>query len=551
MNKKKNKKKSEKRSITHILQCMVKDRTLQVLIAILLITALIYARSYNQTFLFGWDDGEYITNPDIKNLSITNIGKYFSSFYLGMYQPIPVLTFALNIYLGGENPVGFHLFSILIHFINILLVFNLVKKLSGSNPAAILSALLLAVHPMNVESISWLSARSTGLFSMFYLLALSAYLKYIREGLKTSQLLLVLTFFITALFCKSMAATLPMVLVVLDFWEKRKVDKKMIFEKIPFFALSIIFGLISIRAAASFGHITVLEADYTLIDRMFLLSYGAAFYLVKLLIPVNLSAIYAYPDKTAGWLPAEYYLSLLLILLLAIGIFRLKRYRRETLLGVLFFLLSISMVLPLFWSRLFIVAERYVYLPYIGLFCIGGIWFNALLNNEIKIRTSTRTWILGVISVWILVFGISSFVRTSVWRDTRSLMEDVIDKKRSPADQAFAWFFLGNISDREGNNQQAIKNYSLAINMNPRHIQALNNRGIMLGIEGDFQGSLNDFNEAIHLKPDFAEAFYNRGIVYYRLNRQENACKDWQQAAYLGFGQAKEVLNNYCNKSGQ
>jgi len=523
------------------------SRVQWILLAILALTFLVYSRSLNQPFLYGWDDGEYISHPTIQNLSTENAGKYFSTFYLGMYQPIPVLAFAVNCHFSGDNALPYKLFNLLIHLLNVVLVFHLTRKLVRNEYAALAAALLLAVHPMNVESIAWLSARSTGLFTMFYLLALLSYQRYLDNGKRFKDIGITFAFFLLALFSKSMAATLPLLLFAMDAWHHRRFNRKVVLEKLPFFALSVVFGLISIRAAASFGHIEVLEADYNLLDRIFLLSYGVAFYLVKLLFPTNLSAIYAYPDKTAGWLPLEYYLSFVFLILVAYGIYRLRSYRRETLLGVLFFVLSISMVLPLFWSRLFIVAERYVYLPYIGLFLIAGVWLKALLEGGIKVPPATRNWILGIASAWVIVLTISAFSRTGVWQSTRTLMEDVIDKKRSPADQAFGWFFLGNVSDREGNIQQAIRDYSRALDHNPKHIQALNNRGIMKGNLGDFNGGLMDFTTATRLKPDYAEAWYNRGIVRYQLKQNQEACKDWQQAEKLGFRQAEVVLRMYCN----
>lgn len=523
------------------------NRTHLLLLTILLFTFLVYARSLNQPFLYGWDDGEYIGHPSVQNLTADNTGKYFSTFYLGMYQPIPVLTYALNYHFSGNNPLPYKFVNLLLHLVNILLVFILIRKLTGHEYSALAAALLFAVHPMNVESIAWLSARSTGLFTLFYLLALLTYLRYLREGYKLKYLGLTGIYFLLALFSKSMAATLPMLLFVMDAWHHRRFNRKAVLEKLPFFVLSVVFGLISIRAAASFGHIEVLEAGYTLLDRIFLLSYGVTFYLVKLLFPLNLSAIYAYPEKTAGWLPLVYYLSFVFLILLAYGIYRLRSYRRETFLGAAFFVLSISMVLPLFWSRLFIVAERYVYLPYIGLFLIAGVWLKALLEGGIKVPPATRNWILGLAGAWVIVLSISTFLRTGVWQSTRTLMEDVIDKKRSPADQAFGWFFLGNVSDREGNIQQAIRDYSRALDHNPKHIQALNNRGIMKGNTGDFNGGLMDFTTATRLKPDYAEAWYNRGIVRYQLKQNQEACKDWQQAEKLGFRQAEVVLRMYCN----
>jgi protein O-mannosyl-transferase len=517
------------------------------LLLIIVATLLVYSRSLNQPFLDGWDDGEYIGHPTVQNLSSDNVGKYFNTFYLGMYQPIPMLAFAMNYHFSGTKSAPYKLFNLLIHLLNVMLVFVFVKKLSGNSYAGLLAAVMLALHPMNVESNTWLSARSTGLFSVFYLLALLAYLRYLKSGQQYKNFALTFVFFLLALLSKSMAATLPMVLFVMDAWHHRQFSKAAILEKIPFFMLSVIFGLISIKAAASFGHIEVLETDYTFFDRLFLLSYGLAFYLIKLIFPVNLSAIYAYPEKAGAWLPTEYYLSFVFLALIAYGIYRLRTYRHETFLGFAFFVLAISMVLPLFWSRLFIVAERYVYLPYIGLFAVAGIWFKALLEEKMKAPTNTRNWILAVGAVWILFFGISSFVRTQAWQSTRALMEDVIDKKRSPADQAFGWFFLGNVSDREGHIQHAIRNYSRALDHNPKHIQALNNRGIMKGQTGDLNGSMMDFTTAIRLKPVYAEAWYNRGIVRYQLGQNTEACRDWQQAAAKGFVPAEAVLREYCN----
>ena len=517
-----------------------------LLSGLLVFTILLYSGSLRQTFLAGWDDGEYIDNPDIQHLTVENVGSYFSTFYMGMYQPIPVLSFALNHYFSGSDATPYKFFNLLLHLVNILLVYFLARSLRRNEYAALLAAMLMALHPMHVESIAWLSARSTGLFTMFYLLALLAYWRYLEHNFRFKYIFIAFVFFLFALFSKSMAATLPMVLFVMDAWRRRSINKAAILEKIPFFIVSVIFGLVSIRAAASFGHIEVLEADYHLFDRIFLLSYGVAFYLVKLIFPLQLSAIYAYPAKTAGWLPAEYYLSFLLLILVAFGIYRLRRYRRETFLGFAFFILSVSMVLPLFWSRLFIVAERYVYLPYIGLFLVAGIWLKALIEGEITMSPMIRTRILALAGAWLLFFAVSTYTRTGVWQSTRTLMEDVVDKKRSSADQAFAWFFLGNVSDRDGNMQQAERYYSRAIELNPKHIQALNNRGIMRGSLGDFNGSLQDFNYAISLKANYAEAWYNRGIIRYQTGQSPDACNDWHKAAQLGFSQAQNAIRNYC-----
>jgi protein O-mannosyl-transferase len=171
-----------------------------LLLALLVFTFLVYSPSLNQPFLYGWDDGEYIDHPTVQNISSENIGKYFSTFYLGMYQPIPVLAFAVNYHFSADNPLPYKLFNLLIHLINVALVFLLVRKLVKNDYAALFAALLLAIHPLNVESIAWLSARSTGLFTLFYLLALLTYLRYLQHGYKFKYIGFTFLFFLLALF---------------------------------------------------------------------------------------------------------------------------------------------------------------------------------------------------------------------------------------------------------------------------------------------------------------------------------------------------------------
>ncbi len=156
------------------------DRKIRLisLTAILLFTIIIFSNSIDSEILYGWDDGEYITNEDIQNFDVKKI---FSSYYLGMYQPLAVLSLSINYNLSEANPVPYHTTNLLLHLINIALVFLLFSRFSGRVEIPIIVTFLFAIHPMHVEAVSWIATRSSGLYSVFYLASLIFYLNYLQN----------------------------------------------------------------------------------------------------------------------------------------------------------------------------------------------------------------------------------------------------------------------------------------------------------------------------------------------------------------------------------
>jgi hypothetical protein len=514
------------------------------ILLILTFTSILYAGALRNDFMTGWDDGEYLTA--ISGEGVINVPEIFSSFHLGMYQPLAVLSMAINYKLSGAGPWAFILTNILLHLLNTFLVFRLSERwMKGWIPAAMV-AFLFAIHPMHVEPVVWISARSSGLYALFFLLGLIAYDKYTDQGYSLRQYLVVLLFFVLALFSKSMAATFPVVLLMADYLKKRQFKWGLLTEKIPFFAISIIFGLVAIRASASFGHITVLEQDYNLFQRIFLILYGISFYILKLFVPLNLSAIYAFPEISGGKLPAYVFSSVILLFAAIAAILYRRKYRREFISGGMFFLITIGMVLPLFWSRIFITADRYTYIPYIGLFMIIGRYAANLWETRHTMDKTTRRLALATSALLVIIMGVSTVSRITVWKNTPTLLSDVIDKKRSDADMAHGYFYLGNYYDAGNNAAEAMKYYDLSLSRNPSYLLALNNRGILKGKSGQISTAIADFEQAIRLKPDYAEAWYNRGIAYFQAGEPEHACADWKESARLGFAPARQAIVKYC-----
>ncbi|PKP45047.1 MAG: hypothetical protein CVT94_19120 [Bacteroidetes bacterium HGW-Bacteroidetes-11] len=516
---------------------------------ILIFTFILYSGALRNDFLSGWDDGEYLSDPSVSGEGPINTAAIFSNFHLGMYQPLAVLSFAINYKTSGAESWAFILTNILLHLLNTLLVFKLMERwMKGWIPAAIV-ALLFAIHPMHVESVAWISTRSSALYSLFYLSGLLVWDKYLEQGLQPKHYLLALLFAILALFSKSMAATFPLILFVVDYMKQRKFSLRLITEKLPFFVLSVIFGIVAIKASASFGHITVLEQDYSLVQRFFLIIYGVAFYLYKLIIPTNLSAIYAFPELTNGKLPVYVYAAALPVAALAAGIWFSGRHRREFVSGALFFLFAIGMVLPLFWSRIFITADRYTYIPYIGLFMLMARPITDLWNSRTTLDRSTLRLFFIASALVLITLSTATFWRIGVWKDTPTLLTDVIDKKRSDADMAHGYFYLANYYDGANNNEEAMKYYDLSLSRNNKYLLALNNRGIIKGKTGNTRSAIADFEQAIQIKPDYAEAYYNRGVALYQTGDKTAACNDWKQAVSLGFKPAAQAISLYCHEA--
>ncbi len=522
-----------------------KKTRLFILIGILILTILIYSKSFNNGILWGWDDGEYLEDKHISELSINNIGNYFSNYYLGMYQPLSVLSIAVNHQLSGTKPAPFHATNVFLHLINIALVFWIFMQLTRSQLAAGISALLFAIHPMNVEPVAWIAARSTTLFTVFYLGALLSYLKYL-ENRSLKFYFLTLLFFILALFSKSMALTLPLILILIDYLKTGAFSRKAIVDKIPLLLLSFIFGMITIDAAKSFGHLEGMEYSFGFINRLFILSYAVVLYLFKFIVPVRLSVIYGFPEESNAWLPIEYYFSILIIALIVFGIWKARNYKKELIFGSMFFLLSIAPVLPIFWSRMFLAGERYVYLPYLGLIFIIGFGVKILFDSRsIRLEKFKTAIIIGII-IYLGYCGVAAFQRTKVWENPERLLSAVIEQDGSKATMATAYFFRGNVRDRYQDYPGALGDFNESLKRNPDNILALNNRGIVRGIMNDFGGAVKDFDRSIKLKPEYADAYYNRGIARYQLKQYSRACEDWEMASSMGSTLARTALQKYC-----
>lgn len=337
------------------------------LAAILLISFISYLPVLHNNFI-NWDDPEYIkNNPLVTAFDLKGI---FSTFILGNYHPFTILVYSLEYHLFGLNPAGYHAVNLLFHLGNIILVFYAVFLLSDKMTTALIASLLFGIHPLHVESIAWAAELKDVLYCMFFLSSYIFYLKYIN-GSQRRYYWYAILFFLASLLSKAMAVSLPLVFLLTDYFKGRKIDKKNLLEKAPFFLLSIIFGLIAIKAQKSFGY-TELETVLTFPQRMVFAVYSFVNYLVKLVLPLDLSVFYAYPENESGiFIPGYFFLYVLSFMAVVIYLAYTQRFTRKVIFGLGFFTLTILMVLQLLPVGKAMMAERYSYIPSIGIFLPG------------------------------------------------------------------------------------------------------------------------------------------------------------------------------------
>ncbi len=465
-----------------------------LLSVLLMVTALVYANSLHGALL-NFDDIEYFTNyPEVLKLSWKNVGTYFSHYYVIMYQPLPVLSFALNYHFTGLSTTPMHVVNLFFHLMNIMLVFILIRKVTERFDVAFIVAILFALHPMNVEAVSWISARSSGMYACFYLLSLIFYMDYLRKGLKWPYLLLTLVFFIFSLFSKAQAVTLPVVLLAFDYYFNRKLlSRRVWLEKVPFFILSIVFGIVAMTNTGTLVNITKgMMVDYSLIDGFFLICYSFVFYIFKLFVPITLAAVYVYPPKVNGHLPILYYFTPIVLSAVFYLIYKARRHR-YVMLGVALFFITIALNIQVIPSRLFIVTERYGYFPFIGLFFIIGMYYaNLLKKKETRVKQLRFIIILSLV-VYTVVFSVAIYERNKIWQSDIPFMTDILQKNANVP-------YLSRAYSKRGEAYNAIKNYPMAI---------------------------KDFTEAIRLKPDEWAYYFSRGSCYWKTQQAKEALADF------------------------
>lgn len=389
---------------------------------------------------------------------------------------------------------------------------------------------------MQVESVAWVSATSTVLYTAFYLSAAIVYLQFTEKKSKGNYFLS-LVLFLFALLSKSAAVTLPLILLLFDRYLCGTIKKRDLFNKIPFFLLSIAFGIVTIYARQQSGHIVDISKYYNVIDKLFFIIYSFSFYVISNILPLKLSAFHPYPEKTGNALPFIYYVAPLFLMFIVFIIYKIKSYRKELFFGFLFFIMTIIVMIEIIPVGVQIVKERYTYISCLGLYFILSMIIVKLSEKRNLPKIITLTVIVAGI-----VFSYASYSRVLTWKNSYTLWDDVIKKYPKCS---VAYINRGNAYVMDEKYKQAINDYNKAILIEPSAVDAYIDRAIVKSIQKDITGAIEDYNKAIFIGPADDKMYSERALLKLEMQNITGAIEDFSNAIKIN-----PTIEKYYNQRG-
>jgi len=524
-----NKKSSAKSSLTNL------DFVICLLLAA--VTLAIYWQTRHFEFLY-FDDQLFVSHfPNLKaGLTYKNIVWAFTSTILetNYWVPLTWISFLLDYEIYGLDAGGFHITNVLFHASNTVLLFILLRKITGSLWQSAFVAALFGLHPLHVESVAWVTERKDVLSTFFFLLALLSYSKYTSKKQLTWYLLCLFIFF-AGLMAKPMLVTLPLVLLLLDYWplvryksgaDKNKVTVpsavRLIAEKIPFFVLILIVALVTFSAQSKAGNVGSLDA-YPLTMRVAnaLLSYVT--YIGKMFYPVNLAALYPYPESIPGLKIAVSTVILILFTLIAL---RTVHSRPYLMAGWLWYLVTLLPVIGFVKVGPQAMADRYTYIPLIGLLIIIAWGIPPLLAGwRHKKPLLAASALLVVASMSVITWK-----QIGYWKDTVSVFKHTVNKTTN---NPYAHAGLGIGYLKQGDLDKAVFHLHEAVSLKPNYILALKNLGIGLEEQGHLKQAIEYYNQVIELDEAHDEIYNDKGVALQKLQRVDGAVENFSIALKL------------------
>ncbi len=519
---------------------------------LMMLTWFLYKPSLNNNFS-NFDDPEYVLeNAHVKQLGAENTKYFFTHETAANYHPLTMLSLSLDYYLTIKDKrlfseteeltaVNFHTTSLIFHVLNVLLVFIFIYLLSRKRLiVATVTALLFAIHPMHVESVSWIAERKDVLYTFFFLAGLIVYMKYLEKN-SWWRLLITGLLFLASLFSKPAAVVFPLILLVIDYFYGRKFTARVFFEKIPFFILAVVFGVVTfiIQSHTAVAGIKVL----TILQRFAFASYGFIMYQVKLLVPFKIAAFYPWPlQNSSGNLPLFFYLSILISIAIIWLVYYSTRFTKVFSFGYLFYFVCIVLVLQFMPVGSAIMADRYSYMSAIGLFFIIGWYLDQAFLSKAKIFRSLRWIVAPVFLLYCIFLGKIAYDQTLVWQNSELLWTDAISKYPDapiPYKQRGNYYGTLNLTDK------AMKDYMTFLQLRQDDAEVYSNIGNIYGIQGETEKSLEAYSKSLSLDSLSTKTYLNRAITYSKAKQFIPAMEDYNKAIALDPG----LMEIYRNRS--
>jgi protein O-mannosyl-transferase len=501
-----------------------------------------------------YDDSLYVSQVPIvqRGLTAEGVRWAFTTFQAGNWHPLTWLSLMADTSLFGQNPGHFHRTNIAFHVANALLLFAILGWLTGAFARSFFTAELFALHPFHVESVVWVAERKDVLSTFFGLLAIGAYVAYTR-GPSTLRYGALFAAFALSLMAKPMWVTLPLLLLLLDFWplgrlpwllapkgENRATRKQttflrrarpLVLEKLPLLGLSLASSLITYRAQSFGGALTSELGTMTRLENALV---SLVWYLWKAALPLNLAVYYPYHLPIG---PLRVALSSAALALLTGGALWLRRRCPFFFVGWLWYLVALLPVMGLVQVGTQAMADRYTYVPLIGIF-LAAVWGTAELGARLRIAPEA---LAGLGALVITLLGAEARAQVLVWKDERVLFEHAI---AVAGGSSTAYNGLGVFEAHAGNFEAAERDFHAAKQYFPEIYQAPLNAGLLASLEGRIAEAEHEYQEAIALDPARPDAYYSLALVYLRAGRIREAVPWLEKVLELDpeYPTARELL---------
>jgi tetratricopeptide (TPR) repeat protein len=469
----------------------------------LIVTVLVYYKF----FFYGhisWDDPEMVfKNKFVRTFDVKGL---FTNHFVGNYIPVTMFTHSVAWLLFENNDGGHHFINLLFHLINGVLVYQLSKRLFKNDLIANLGAIVFLLHPMQVESVGWISELKNVLSTTFFLAGTLSYLNFTERSKKIDY---ILCFFYFSLGClsKSSVVIFPIALICLDILMQKKLSLKFLINKIPFIVISIVIGVINIKTQTADQFIN-LSHEFPFYQRIGFAGYALLKYFILFILPVNLSVIYPYPEiNTAVF--AVGYSGLLIIIALIILFIKQKKYQAAAI--ILFVITNLILVLQFIPFGEVLYADRYAYVP-----LIGFAWLIGLILSNSKLPVSILSF------VFIALFSVFSFSRSLDWKSALNLYEDI--NKKYP-NQFLVLNSIGVESMFLNENEKALDYLNRAVSVAPRNYKGFYNRGLLYLKNNQPEQAIKSFNQTLELY-NYSKAYVGRANTYYMLGDFPKAIND-------------------------
>ena len=478
-----------------------------------------------------FDDVAYVTgNPRVQQgLSWDNAVWALTTLEprTGNWHPLTWLSHMLDTQLFGLDPTGHHLTNLALHLVNVLLLFGVLHRLTGALWRSAMVAALFGLHPLNVESVAWIAERKNVLSTFFWLLTMWAYAGYVRKP-GWGRYLGMTGLFVLGLMSKPVVVTLPCVLLLLDYWPLERLGENwnefkerfpgLVVEKLPLLIPVVVTSYLTIQAQSrAISNLEVLPLAMRAANAV----VAYALYLTKMVWPANLAIFYPHPLNSLGLWPVLW--AVLALVAISLGIGWTKQQFRYLEVGWLWYLGTLVPVIGLAQVGRQAMADRYAYVPLIGLFflCVWGS------THWLDRHQVGKAWRIGACVCLLFGLSMTSRIQLGYWQDNSTLFEHAIQVTEN---NFVAHYGLGSTLLEEGKIQEAQEHFSIAVDIKPNDEDGLYNMGVALMRNQISDGAAWYFSRALGINPNHAFAHNNLGALELEQGRLEEAAEHFSRA---------------------